>query len=331
MKMREYKNKLSKIVGLFLLTAMIFSLAAYAAGSRELSSPEPYAAPSVSAEEPDGSEEILEQQLVGLTGVKNARQLGGYVTEDGRTVKDNVFIRSGALSSATPEDLQILTDEYNVKLVVDFRSVSDFENNPDPEFNDAVIVNIPVWDESLNSLPQADFMAFVREFSNEPGLADLELYRQGYMGVDEDLFIKQTFQNDFSLSGYREFIDLLLAQEEGTGILFHCSSGKDRTGSASVILLTLLGVDRETVLEDFAMTNLVLKDSLDAKVAQSANYTDDAEELYAVRTMNGVNPAFMERMFDYAEEQSGSMLAFIKQQFGVTEEEIQILRDKYLF
>ena len=213
---------------------------------------------------------------------------------------------------------------------MDFRSESDAEKKPDPAFNDAVIVNVPVWDESLNAVSLTDFAALMSEFSNEPGRSDLEIVRRGYMGGDPDLYIKQTFENDKSLVGYREFIDLLLEQEEGTGILFHCSSGKDRTGSASVILLTLLGVDRETVLKDFELTNLVLKDSLDEKVAAAANYTDDEAELEAVRTTNGVDPTFMARMFDYAEEQAGSMLEFIKQQFNVTDEEIELLRDKYL-
>ncbi len=319
------KLKITGVLCLLLIAAMLFSPAAF--GSDE---PTASAGPSSDSSEELAEMAALEKQSLGLAGVSNARQLGGYVTEDGRTVKENVLIRSGALTAATEEDLAVLSDEYNVKLVIDLRSASDFEKRPDPEFNDAVIVNIPVWDESLNAIPLADFMALMSEFSNEPGMADLELYRRGLMGVDEDLYIKQTFQNDISLAGFREFIDLLLAQEEDTGVLYHCSSGKDRTGSATAILLALLGVDRETILEDFAMTNLVLKDSLDEKVAASANYTDDEEELYAVRAMNGVNPDFMAKMFDYAEEQSGSMLEFVKQQFNVTDEEVQILRDKFL-
>lgn len=275
-------------------------------------------------------EVAADMKLIGLTGVSNARQLGGYETEDGRHVKENVLIRSGALSGATEEDLQILTEQYNVKLIVDLRSAADMERTPDPEFNDAVVVNVPVWDETLNAVSLTDFMAIQGEFSGEPGRADLEFYRRGIMGSDEQLYIKQTFQNDISLEGFRTFIDLLLEQEEGTGILYHCASGKDRTGSATVILLTLLGVDRETVLQDFAMTNEVLKEKLDQLVEQSAAYTDDEDELYAVRTMNGVNPEFMENMFDYAEQQSGSMLAYIQEVFGVTDEEVQILRDKYL-
>ena len=282
---------------------------------------------------PEPTEEqlaLVESQSIGLTGVTNARQLGGYVTEDGRKVKDGVLIRSGALGTATEEDIRILTEDYNVKLIIDFRNERDAGRSPDPEFNDAVIVTVPVWDENINAVTMADFMALMAEFGDQPGRSDLESIRRGYMGADPDLYIKQNFQAEISLAGFREFFDLLLAQEEGTGIIFHCSSGKDRTGSAAVLLLTVLGVDRETVIKDYALTNVILKDSLDQKVAESSQYDATDEELEAVFTTNGVNPSWMEHTFDYAEEQAGSMLEYIKQVYGITDEEIQTLRDKYL-
>ncbi len=325
-------SKIMRALSVLLLFAMLFSLTAYAAESAEPSaeaSGEASGGASGGSGEPAQDTEPAEL-TVGLKGVKNDRDLGGYETEDGRHVKKGVIIRSGSLSAATAEDIALLTDVYNVKLIVDLRAPADVERNPDPVFNDAVYVNIPVWNESLNAVSLEDFFAIQSEFSGEPGMSDLVLYRRGLMGVDEDLYIKQTFQCEDSLTGYREFLDLLLDLEEGSGVVFHCTSGKDRTGSAAVILLTLLGVDRETVLEDYALTNEVLKASLDQKVAASAQYTDDEDELYAVRAMNGVNPKFMAHTFDYAEEEYGSMLELIKETFHVTDEEIQILRDKYL-
>lgn len=291
-------------------------------------------APVVYAYEvPEPTEEelaMIDSQMIGLTGVSNARQLGGYAAEDGRKVKENVLIRSGALAAATEEDIKILSEDFNVKLVIDLRNESDFTRKPDPAFNDAEIVNVPVWDESLNAVSLTDFMALMQEVGNQPGLSELEQVRRGYMGADPDLIIKQTFQNDLTINSMRQIIDLLLSQEDDTGIIYHCSSGKDRTGSVSMVILTLLGVDRETVVKDYALTNVVLHDSLAETVAQSSQYDATDEELEAVYTTNGVNPSWMERTFDYAEEQAGSMLEYIKQTYNVTDEEIRILRDKYL-
>ena len=309
------RSNITRILCIFIVAVMAMSFTAFG-----YTSPEP-------------TEEqlaLVESQSIGLTGVTNARQLGGYVAEDGRKVKDGVLIRCGALAGATEEDIRILSEDYNVKLIIDFRNANDAGRKPDPEINGAVNLTVPVWDENINAVTMQDFMALMAEFGDQPGRSDLESIRRGYMGADPDLYIKQNFQAEISIEGFRQFFDLLLEQEEGTGIIFHCSSGKDRTGSAAVLLLTVLGVDRETAIKDYALTNVILKDSLDEMVAQSSQYDATEEELEAVFTTNGVNPSWMEHTFDYAEEQAGSMLEYIKQVYGITDEEIQILRDKYL-
>ena len=67
----------------------------------------------------------VEQQTLGLSSIDNARQLGGYVTKDGRHVKDNLLLRTAKLSTASEEDLQTLKDTYNLGYVVDFRTSSE--------------------------------------------------------------------------------------------------------------------------------------------------------------------------------------------------------------
>ena len=130
--------------------------------------------------------------------------------------------------------------------------------------------------------------------------------------------------------GFRAFLDVLLAQDEDGVVVYHCRSGKDRTGTASMLVLTLLGVDEETILQDFDLTNVFLADEINAEAEKSSNYTDDEEELEMVRVNAGVSRDFMARAFDYAEEQCGSMLEYIKQEYNVTDEEIETLRNLYL-
>jgi hypothetical protein len=52
---------------------------------------------------------------------------------------------------------------------------------------------------------------------------------------------------------YKKFFELLLAQNSGA-LLYHCSAGKDRTGVATALLLSALGVDRETVIKDYLLS-----------------------------------------------------------------------------
>jgi protein-tyrosine phosphatase len=60
------------------------------------------------------------------------------------------------------------------------------------------------------------------------------------------------------LPRYRALFDLLL-REERLPLLFHCSAGKDRTGFGAALLLTALGVPRETVISDYLATNRIWK------------------------------------------------------------------------
>lgn len=59
---------------------------------------------------------------------------------------------------------------------------------------------------------------------------------------------------------YRKFFDLVLTNDkENESLLFHCTAGKDRTGFAAILLLDCLGVNSETIVEDYMATNRYLK------------------------------------------------------------------------
>ena len=83
-----------------------------------------------------------------LTGVGNARELGGYTTEDGRTVKHGVLLRTAKLADATEDDIQRLLTVYRLAVDVDFRSDGEVESAPDPEMEGVEYLNIHIMDES---------------------------------------------------------------------------------------------------------------------------------------------------------------------------------------
>ena len=83
-----------------------------------------------------------------LTGVGNARELGGYTTEDGRTVKHGALLRTAKLADATEEDIQRLLTVYRLAVDVDFRGDGEVESAPDPEMEGVEYQNIHIMDES---------------------------------------------------------------------------------------------------------------------------------------------------------------------------------------
>ncbi len=266
-----------------------------------------------------------ENQTLGLEGVENARQIGGYYTTDGKKVKDGVLLRSAKLAAATEEDLTKLKETYNLTTVIDFRTTDEIAAAPDPEIDGVENVQIRILDESVEDDTMAVIAGIYAE-TDDPALAMLEMYRKGILS--DDMYTKM-FESDYTKKAYRKFFDQLLAQEDGA-VLWHCTGGKDRAGTAAVLMLTVLGVDKETVLADFALTNDFNKASIDYMVSAASELTDDQEELDGVAALVGVLPKLMENLFDKAEAEDGSMLEFIKKNLDITDEEIEKLRGMYL-
>ncbi len=266
----------------------------------------------------------LEGQTLGMEKLSNARQLGGYITEDGMRVKSNVLLRSGKLSAASEADLKKLHDEYNVTEIIDLRTTDEIASAPDPEVEGAVNVRVKVLDESSDNASAA--MTAIYSSSDNPAASLLEMVRAGTLS---DTMYISALDCDAGIAGYRAFVDELLNHEEGA-ILWHCTGGKDRAGTAAVIILTLLGVDKETILDDFALTNQFNAASIAYMKSKAAELTDDENEINDVGTLTGVSRELMENLFDYAEAESGSMLAFLKAKLNITDDEIAALRSKYL-
>lgn len=266
----------------------------------------------------------MAHRTLGLTGVSNARQLGGYFGAEGRKVKNTVLLRSGSLYGASEEELERLTKEYGLTVIIDLRTEQEIKEKPDPIPEGVVYHAIPVMGE--DSTRQLGIVEIYRAYPKDPGKAYIEMLRRG--ALSENMYTG-FFDSEQSMKAYRRFFDVLLSHEQGA-VLWHCTGGKDRTGLATVMVLSLLGVDRETILEDFARINQDQQKRISVIVEAAKPYAANAAELEQVAALVGVSVPYMEKVFERAEAECGSMIAFVKQKVGVTEEEVQILRRKYL-
>ena len=96
----------------------------------------------------EGMPEHVRRRHVPLEGAANFRDLGGYATEDGRSVKWGQLYRADALGDLSDGDLETLS-ELGIRLVCDFRSPAEVENAPDrlPSANPPEVLALPIFDE----------------------------------------------------------------------------------------------------------------------------------------------------------------------------------------
>lgn len=266
----------------------------------------------------------VEGQTLGMEKLSNARQLGGYITTDGLKVKDNVLLRTGKLGDCTEADIEKLRDVYHVTDIIDMRATTEIKDNPDPDIEGAENTHVIIIDESGNAA--ASSAGVFTGANGDYGKYMLELYRSG--GLNENVYVDM-FDSEAGIAGFRSFVDMLLNHDDGA-ILWHCTSGKDRTGVGAVIILTLLGVDKETALQDFELTNQFNAKTIAYMTSLASKLTDDQSEIDGVAALAGVSRPFMEKLFDKAEAENGSMLEFLKVKLNITDEEIAVLKSKYL-
>jgi protein-tyrosine phosphatase len=173
---------------------------------------------------------------IDINFVGNLRDLGGYLTRDGRRVAWRRLFRSGELRHRTGEEVALLRQETGLMSVLDLRG------------------DMEIRKESIDLLASSGI-----RYHNVPLIAG-----GGGPGPDdeEDLSARFTSMGEFYLflMGHEEFGRRLvtaleiIADTTNHPVLFHCTVGKDRTGVLSAVLLSTLGVEDEDIITDYNLT-----------------------------------------------------------------------------
>ena len=265
---------------------------------------------------------------IGLTGVKNARELGGIPAAGGKKVRHGLLLRTGALYDATEEDRRILAQDYRLAWVADFRTLKEVNARPDPAFRGASFYHLLVLDENGGGMSRA-----ARSVA-EQGRSDFAalLVEMARAGTFSDKSYCELLFTAWGMEAYRAFLDLALKNDGEHALLFHCTAGKDRTGIGAALLLSALGADREAVMEDFLLTNQYLAHELslvEDYVRRSCPGGADAL-MPAIRATAGVDRRCLELMLEEIDQRFGSMDAFLSGPMGFNGRELERLRAIYL-
>ena len=269
-------------------------------------------------------------QSIGLEGVGNARELGGYACEDGSVVKSGVFLRTAALAGATEEDIRRLKDDYHLSVVIDLRMTSEVAEAPDPEIDGVKNLHLGIIDEAALEQRRQSLTAEDMEGIDPNNSLD-RLKLAVKLGVIGDQMYVNFLCGDQGKESYARMFSELLDLPEGEALLFHCTQGKDRTGCAAMLILSALGVDEETILYDYVLTNTFNAQRIEAErqMLEGMGVEESEFDLY-MTAMDQVDPQYMVNALEWIKDNYGSVLGYITGELGVTEAQIEQLRDKYL-
>lgn len=234
-----------------------------------------------------------------LTGAKNVRDLGGYQTREGKVTKFISLLRADALHLLTDEDCKTLYD-YGVRCIIDLRSAEEVEREPDKlpmVYSEVEYLHVPIQDHVR-----------ANRYSEEFPPSMWELYR---WLLDDS---KESFRIIFQT----------IAKYQDACVMFHCSGGKDRTGTIAMLLLKLAGVDDATIIGDYAVTQEYMKEVFPRQVADL-----EARGLIVPYYVMESPPENMEKTLQYLEEKYNTIEEYF-QAVGFNEAEIAVLRAKLI-
>lgn len=260
----------------------------------------------------------LQNQLIGITSSHNARQLGGYCI-GGKHIKKDLLIRTASLSSLSETDSALLADKYHVQQIYDFRGQAESQSSPDiiPGNAGYLSLSIPfagTESSSVHNQSQEEMIKMLLEHADNPLIQDM----------CEHMYDK-IFFDKASHEVYRKFFaDLVSLDPEDGAVLWHCTQGKDRAGSASAMLLCALGASRELIMADFSLSKQYY-DPIIEKIPVS-----NEMQRNVLNTLISANPVIFERTLDKIDAEYGSFRKYLTECIGVTPEMMSILRKRYL-
>ncbi|MDD3938554.1 MAG: tyrosine-protein phosphatase [Bacilli bacterium] len=242
-----------------------------------------------------------------FTTIDNIRDLGGIQTADGHTIVLNRLFRSSDLHKLSKKELDILKKDYDLRVVIDFRSTKSSIDRRD------------LIDESIKYYHKYTLKFLETNSYNEE------------ITVDPDEFFKDVYRRlalqEEAIEAYRKFFRLIIENEEGA-ILWHCTSGKDRTGIAAALLLRVLGCDMETIYQQHFRTNEITIPILKEKLKEID--PDDKQKIKYYEAYYITKKEYIDEYFNAVNEKYGSIDDYILNQLKVSESSKRVLRDRYL-
>ncbi len=232
-----------------------------------------------------------------LEGLWNARDLGGYPTAGGGVTRFGVFVRCEAPCGLPDATVRALAD-YGIRTAVDLRSAAETAARP------------------------SDLRAAMTCVACPQG-GDAETFHAAGAVDWQAVYIRRCEDNRPWVRRCME-----LAAAGPGGVLFHCTTGKDRTGLVACFLLSLAGVSREDIAADYCVSELYLQPVFEAMRSGRIITRPGGPTAYDPSIFHTPASAML-GLVDYLTETYGSVPAYLETA-GVTADVADAIRARFV-
>lgn len=260
-------------------------------------------------------------KIITLNGLRNTRDIGGYVNNEGKRIISNKFIRSCELSKVNKKDKDKFINNYNIQTIIDFRTDVELKKKPIPKLLHTKIFHLPILEDVNLGIPRNIKQLFT-------------MYKNIISkNISPDTFLTNMYLNmafsDYSTQMYRKFFNILLSNPQGS-ILFNCTEGKDRTGLATMLLMMVLNFDRNTIIKDYMISKKFCDIKMKLYEKRCKRFFIGKRITKFVTGIMATKEMFLNAVFDKIERDFHSIDNYLKQKLLLTNDDILKLRSMYL-
>ncbi|WP_321974144.1 tyrosine-protein phosphatase [Paratractidigestivibacter sp.] len=255
-------------------------------------------------------EKNLPGYVSGFDPERNIRELGGIEARDGRRVRHGLLYRGSTLGNLSDEE-RAGVDGLGLACIFDLRAAA--EADAFPEYIPEGTAHQRVAGMYGPDGAEMDFSPAAIARMESSGGEPVDIMRALYLSMVRDN------------PALHALVDHLKTHD--APLYFHCSAGKDRTGIAAALILTILGVDDGTIIRNFLDTNIYRAEMI-------SNPPDPLPPMFPTKELwvqaNEVYPANLQAVLDAWGTQGPSREHFLQEEFALDQDTLSSLRSFYL-
>lgn len=249
-----------------------------------------------------GDSAAVAQRYIGLENTVNFRDLGGLKTKDGRTVRKGFIFRSDNLSKLETDDFDAF-NALRIATVYDLRTDHEIEGKEDRLPARVRYMHTPVVQDNAGEIKGL-----------KKRVLNGEITEQQAKDMTAQFYADAVTVN---ISAVKAILNQITTSEQP--VLYHCSAGKDRTGIISALILSILNVDRQTIVDDFMVSNYYRRARAEKTLgkAKLGRIIKPKLNMDAIEILSTVDESFINATFSAIDSTYGGMEPFIQNGLGI--------------
>lgn len=244
------------------------------------------------------------EKVIHLKKVTNFRTVGNIKNTEGRTLKEGKFYRSAHLHKLKKKSFDRF-DELGIREIIDLRNSKEIAQKPDQIPGENTYKKYSAFEDEGDQLAQAKKLVLKGKVNaSDADKRMIGFYREYVTESPETI---------------RTIITEVLESKEP--VLYHCTAGKDRTGIITALILTILKFDKETIYNDYLLSNNYRKNLVQKRLrlANRLHFLYPKMDLQVLEKLSWVEKRYLDAAFEEINKKYGSADAYIQQVLGISD------------